>query len=88
MFIYALLTPSTHLNLHYISFSGFSNKLKADLIKELIKHDDETAMIDLEKEAMNEDVGECEQCEDLPNIKAVVKAHYKCNDCDLKICTR
>ena len=70
------------------NFSGFSNKLKADLIKKLIKHDEETAMIDLEKEAMNEDFGECEQCEDLPNIKAVVKAHYKCNDCDLKICTR
>ena len=65
---------------------GFSNKLKADLIKKLIKHDEETARIAVEKEALGEDFGECEQCVDLPNIKAVVKAHFKCNDCDLKIC--
>ena len=59
------------------NIGGFSNKLKADLIRKLIKHDEETALIALEKEAMNED---------LPNIKVVVKAHFKCNDCDLKIC--
>ena len=43
-------------------------------------------MIALEKEAMDEDFGECEQCKDLPNINVVVKAHFKYNDCDLKIC--
>ena len=43
-------------------------------------------MIALEKAAMDEDFGECEQCKDLPNINVVVKAHFIYNDCDLKIC--
>ena len=30
--------------------------------------------------------GECEQGIDLPNIKAIVKANFKCHECNLKIC--
>ena len=65
---------------------GFSGKKKAELIKKLERYDAEMDRIEKEKNILKEDFGECEQCIDLPNIKARVKAHFKCNDCDLKIC--
>ena len=65
---------------------GFSGKKKDDLIKKLLKHDEESARLAAEKIALDEDFGECEQCADLPNIKHVMKAKFSCNDCQLKIC--
>jgi hypothetical protein len=61
---------------------GFSGKKKDDLIKKLLKHDEESARLAAEKIALDEDFGECEQCADLH----VMKANLSCNDCQLKIC--
>ena len=44
---------------------GFSNKPKADLIRKLVKHDEEQAKLDREDAALNHNFGECEQCVDL-----------------------
>ena len=65
---------------------GFSGKKKDEIIKKLLRHDEESARLANEKRALGEDFGECEQCEDLPNIKHVMKAKFSCNDCQLKIC--
>ena len=65
---------------------GFSNKPKADLIRKLVKHDEEQAKLAREDAALNHNFGECEQCVDLPNIKIITKALFNCYDCDLKIC--
>ena len=65
---------------------GFSGKKKEELARKLMRHDEEKARVASEKLALGEDFGQCEQCEDLPNIKHLMKAKFKCNDCNLKIC--
>jgi hypothetical protein len=65
---------------------GYSGKKKEDLVRRLVRHDEEMARMDAEKRTLNEDFGECQQCEDLTNIKHVMKAKFNCRECKLKIC--
>ena len=65
---------------------GFSNKPKAQLVDKLMRYDEEKAKLAKEKLALDENFGECEQCIDLPNIKIITRALFKCYNCDLKIC--
>ena len=65
---------------------GFSGRKKEELARKLQRHDEETAKVYNEKRAIGEDFGECEQYEDLSNIKHVMKPKFKCTDCKLRIC--
>ena len=49
---------------------GFSGKKKADLFEKLERNDAEMVRIEKEKNALDEDFGECEQCIDLPKFFA------------------